>query len=1140
MEGTQPRTLGRRFLLEHEIGRGGTGVVYQAFDRQWNARVAVKTLRSPAPEALFRLKNEFRALEGIRHPNLVRLGELSVEDGQWLFTMELVDGVDFVRWVRREGRVDLERLRSAVEQLARALRALHATGRVHRDVKPSNVLVTAQGRLVLLDFGLITRVAADDAMTDGRIVGTPGYMAPEQAEGRPVTPAADWYSLGALICEALTGAPPGARAPRLETPDDLAPLMSALLEPDPFRRAGWSEVAARLGFGDDQAHEHVEAPFVGRAAELAALERWAADARANGPLTVLVCGESGIGKSALVEQFMRRTLEREENALVLASHAGDRELVPFNGFDGIVDGLMRHLVELEPAAQRALIPDGMEALAELFPVLGSLPWVGGSAAATTAAARRQRAFETLRELLARIARERPLLLAIDDFQWAGDDALALRHVLMAGGPTPGWLLVATVRSDEDSRSFVRRATLSAQQPPARMEQIELQPLDQKEAAELIQEITGRPIAPPPSGGHPLFLAEIARAGIDRPRDLNAIVTDRVRALGPDARRLAEVLAIAGAGLRPDCAAAAAGLDAEGFARAADELRAARLARPAGAGLMSGVEPYHDRIREAMLATLDSERRATLHRAIAEALDRAGAAEPQRSFVHWLGAGDLARARSCAEAGAAQAERQLAFLLAAESYARARTLSENPSEQGSLLGRQAAALANAGKKREAVALYRRGAALTHGREHLENLRNAAEVLLQNGDIDEGATLLREVLQGVGLHWPHGQGRAILSLLAARARIRLRGLGWVERPESAIPPEQLARIDTAWSAAMALVLADRPRSADFQVRGLMLALDAGEPSRVARALTLEAGFSAMDGSRATVRTHALLAEARRVADRSGHPSALALIAAVEGVAHAIEGDFATGARELAAAIPLLRAHASRWDVMNAEYFWLMSKTLLGDLREVERHASLLADEARASDDLSLLVNLRTGYPPLAQLTLDDPESVRRAIDDAMRSWSQAGFHRQHWSALFARANCDLYEGHGERAWRALEAVRLPLFRSLLLRSQPVRIAALNLRARAAVATGRKRMALKCAARLSREGVGWADGFAALATACANPSPGGFERAAERLTAVGLRMHAATARRRASIDDPWWREQQVANPDGFVRCFAPTGPR
>jgi hypothetical protein len=400
------------------------------------------------------------------------------------------------------------------------------------------------------------------------------------------------------------------------------------------------------------------------------------------------------------------------------------------------------------------------------------------------------------------------------------------------------------------------------------------------------------------------------------------------------------------------------------------------------------------------------------------------------------------------------------------------------------------------------------------------------------------VLREVLAGVGLRWPASPGRALVSLLASRARIRVRGLGWTERPEADVPRAKLIQIDAAWSAAMALALVDRARGADFQARGLLLSLGAGEPYRVARALILEAAFSCMAGSRARARTHALIAESQRLARRSGHPYALALIAAVEGVAHAMEGDFATGAREIDAALPLLRAHASRWDVLNAEYLLMMSLTLLGELREVERKAAELGEQARASDDLSLLVNVTTGYAPLARLANDDAASARSALDEAMGRWSQRGFHRQHWSALFARANLDLYQGHGERAWRALDEARLPLARSLLLRSQAVRIAALNLRARAALATGRTRRAIACARRLAGEGAEWASGFAALAIACASPSTAAFEHAGDRLAAAGLRLHAAVARRSAGVDDPWWREQRVENPDGFVRCFAPRG--
>src|SRR5690242_10091959 len=114
MDGASAEELAasERFILRRQLGSGGMGVVYEAFDRHANLRVALKTLRALGPDELLRLKNEFRAVERIHHPNLVRLGELLAERGQWLFTMELVDGVDFLHWVRPDGGdVDEARLR---------------------------------------------------------------------------------------------------------------------------------------------------------------------------------------------------------------------------------------------------------------------------------------------------------------------------------------------------------------------------------------------------------------------------------------------------------------------------------------------------------------------------------------------------------------------------------------------------------------------------------------------------------------------------------------------------------------------------------------------------------------------------------------------------------------------------------------------------------------------------------------------------------------------------------------------------------------------------------------------------------------------------------------------------------------------
>src|SRR6185369_15844344 len=167
------------------------GVVYDVFDRERKTRVALKTLRTLGGEQLMRFKNEFRALSDLHHVNLVSLGELIHHDGLWFFTMELIDGWDLLSHVRPSGKLDLERLRDTFGQLSEGLGALHAAGKVHRDIKPSNVRVTQQGRVVLLDFGLLVDVHAGLSVeaSDALQAGTAAYMAPEQAVGDPVSPA---------------------------------------------------------------------------------------------------------------------------------------------------------------------------------------------------------------------------------------------------------------------------------------------------------------------------------------------------------------------------------------------------------------------------------------------------------------------------------------------------------------------------------------------------------------------------------------------------------------------------------------------------------------------------------------------------------------------------------------------------------------------------------------------------------------------------------------------------------------------------------------------------------------------------------------------------------------------------------------
>lgn len=286
-----------RYRVVRQLGEGAMGVVFEAEDREGGQRVAIKVIRGAHVDEIYRLKREFRALADLSHPNLVDLYELVADGPRPFVTMELVTGVTFVDYCRKGvpagARCDERRLRAMLVQLVGALGAVHAAGMIHRDIKPSNVLVDANGRVVVLDFGLVTDWRHRDR-PETNLVGTPAYMAPEQAADEPLSPAADWYAVGVLLYEALTGhapfggsvmevlmaktshpaPPPRARVP--DVPEDLDQLCVALMARSPERRPAIGEILRRLGVGTDTSIDALTSmpssmgatPFCGREAEL--------------------------------------------------------------------------------------------------------------------------------------------------------------------------------------------------------------------------------------------------------------------------------------------------------------------------------------------------------------------------------------------------------------------------------------------------------------------------------------------------------------------------------------------------------------------------------------------------------------------------------------------------------------------------------------------------------------------------------------------------------------------------------------------------------------------------------------------------------------------------------------------------------
>jgi serine/threonine protein kinase/uncharacterized RDD family membrane protein YckC len=276
------------YRIDGVAGRGGMGVVYRATQLALDRTVALKLI---APEIAGdegfreRFKRESRIAASIEHPNVIPVHEAGEADGLLFIAMRFVDGTDLRELLQRAGALSPLRVAAIVAQIARALDAAHASGLVHRDVKPGNVLIADRGggeHVYLTDFGLTKRSASDSALTGtGQWVGTLDYVAPEQIEGRRVDGRTDVYALGCVLFEALTGHVP------FERDTDVSKLWAHISEPPPSPSArhpgvppAFDAVVARAMAKDPDAR-FASAGELAAAASAAAAQRPAPPASAS-------------------------------------------------------------------------------------------------------------------------------------------------------------------------------------------------------------------------------------------------------------------------------------------------------------------------------------------------------------------------------------------------------------------------------------------------------------------------------------------------------------------------------------------------------------------------------------------------------------------------------------------------------------------------------------------------------------------------------------------------------------------------------------------------------------------------------------------------------------------------------------------
>ncbi len=1152
--------LADRFELRRRIGAGGMGEVYEAYDRDRGEVVALKTLARADGDTLARFKREFRALQTTAHPNLVSLRELIRDDEHWFFTMELVEGRHFLEHVRAARAVtgglpvcDEGRLRAALRQLVHGLLALHDAGLVHRDIKPSNVMVTRAGRVVVLDFGLVTELdPAAQSQATGPI-GTIEYMAPEQAVGAAVGEAADWYAMGVMLYEALTGqvphtghalqilidkqqvvpTPPESLSP--DAPADLLALCRDLLRIDPASRPSGTAVARRLGL--DVAETRTPRPsmlagvamFVGRERELAELGRAAERARAHS-IVHLVVGESGIGKSELVARYVRELRATEPGVLTLAGRCYERESVPYKALDGVADGLVQLLASLDAAEVAPLLPARASLLVRLFPVFQRV-----AAIATAPALReevgerheqRRLMFAALRELLGAFVGARRLVITIDDLQWADADSLLLLRELLVGFGAPRALVLATVRGGD----------AEAEQVASRLDGLIVQrtalgPMTDDEchllAARLVPALVARldlPRIVREAGGHPMFLHEILRhvetqgADVAPSATLDDALWARVGLLRADARQVLEVVCLAGAPLAAEVIATACRLGATEVARATATLRVAGLAREVHRGRALALEPFHNRVREAVSGRVDVTASRDMHARIAEALEvSAGPRDPQLLLRHVRLAGLPQRAARYAEEAAELSETAHAFEQAAELWRIAlEVVPRDASDARRVRLRLGEALINAGHGAEAAAEYLAAAEGADRATHLECHRHAAEQLIINGRITPGLAVLETLLVEIGARSPRTPRATLLSLLGHRAQLRLRGLGFRERSRREIADAELLELDVLMAAAHGLAMVDTLRGADFQVRQLLLALRCGYRPQIVRALLLESMFQATSGH--ARRARQLRDRASEVGIAQDDPYLIALQDGAVGVGAYFAGDMVGAVTALGRSEAVLRrAPGNNWEASTTRLFQIFGLRIIGDHGLLRRKYDQYTTEAAHRGDHYLDSTMRRAAVPM-WLAEDDPAGGRRDLQRATWVPPSTRFHVQHFHELLALGELALYTGDFADAAQIDEMSR-QLQRSLLLRVETIRVQHDYLRGRLALAGhGRRADAAGHARRLAGErnrlGPLWALILRAGMAAGDGARPRAvtlLAQAADLAETCGLRLTAAAARRR-----------------------------
>lgn len=1063
------------FLLIRQLGKGGMGNVYSAIDLRSTAHVAVKVMRHLDSWSIYRFVEEFSWLSQLNHPHLVKLYDAFSQGDTRYFSMEQVEGLTIRNWFQTLSPNDPSRwnmLRQVLAETASAIRFLHDCDVIHRDVKPSNLMITPGRRAMLLDLGLAMRSGKTTEvvkLVDGsKIVGTIQYLPPEALRGENQTFASDWYSFGVSIFETITNSfPPISIDPKNsdlalryqvneETlreklkglPDDLIALCIDLLSMDPRARPLGNEIIQRLGAEDTRALSFAaDTICLGRDDVLNEITSCFHEPFPSRKL-ILLRGESGIGKTTVLKHWTRTQKIKDDSTLLLHFSCHLQDHTPLRA----LNLLAQQLVTLLPEVPRELWEDltsseGAE-IVYGFPQMQQLvdvqprqkdPTVG----VQELAARRAAGLHALLYWLRELSRRCSVIIAIDDAQWAdGDSGRLLSQLFSSSSGFQGVLLVADQGHLVKSPLVESMLNLVGGLENAVVKQLELKPLEKSVCAALLEKwstAVGLQLQPAiytdltrRSAGNPFLLREVLSAYVchvsqfalddeawlksSRTQGRGGHLRSRFSLLPISMERVLQYLAIADEPLGFHQLHTVSRVLPHELLPLINYLASQGWIRINGASLDSELEIAHDRFRDVVLDSMPEDRRYRRHYRIARTLSSESPPPWSRIAHHYWEAKRFREAAACYMEAARSSARSSANIEALWFLERAFHPNADRSvvEQRNALRLQADCFAASGKATEAIESYRTLATSSEDKaeSHLLNCL-MGEQWISKGNLSEGLRCLAGALRDLGVTEDFGSSWFSSMRLWMEARQMSTASRRNDRdydPFSATE-QCLNRLGTA------LAFLDIGLGSNLTMALANASAHRGSDSDRAITMLRWGGLISLGSRRTRSQASKWIRSGRRLAKLSGNANAIALAQVCTFLWLFAHGRFRRAQFHGLKALNFYRAAGltHQWEYGFIQWMLLTQSWYAGEMKSLVDATKELRVQWQHNPDLMWSFWVHTHSAHLADLIADQPEEGRRAIAIVAPEIQDQAFQSPKYFLWLSELRQELYEGNMDAALR-----------------------------------------------------------------------------------------------------------------------------